>query len=83
MPELPVCFLCLTEDQVILCPSCQLVHYCSQHQHHHHNIKTGHCTAFRVRYDCEIGRYLVATRNIKQGEIIYSDNPLVIGPNIR
>ena len=78
MTELAACYLCLATERVRLCPGCQLVHHCPLHHH-----QAAGCPAFRVRFDCESGRYLVATRNIRQGEIIYRDTPAVIGPNMR
>ena len=78
MMEPPACFLCLTTESLMLCPKCQKVPQCPLHQH-----QAWGCPAFRVRYDCESGRYLVATRDIRQGEIIFRDRPAVIGPNMR
>ena len=78
MTEPAACYLCLTTERLSLCGGCQLVHHCPLHQH-----QARGCPALRVRYDCEIGRYLVASRNIKQGEVIVRDRPAVIGPNMR
>ena len=78
MTEPLTCYLCLSTESVTQCPGCRVVPQCPRHQH-----QAGGCPAFRVRYDCESGRYLVATRNIKQGEVIVRDKPAVIGPNMR
>ena len=78
MTDPPACFLCLATEQLVLCVGCGLAHHCPRHQH-----QAWGCPAFRVRQDWEIGRYLVATRNIKQGEIIFRDRPAVTGPNMR
>ena len=80
----PQCFLCLARSEVrplSLCPSCRLVHTCSLH-HHLHYSPAGGCYAFTARHEPQVGRFLVATRRIKQGEIIYRDSPAVTGPNI-
>lgn len=76
------CFLCLEREELVTCPACQLVRTCNQHQHLHYN-QAGGCYSFKVEYQEEVGRYLVATRRINQGEVIYRDRPAVIGPNMR
>lgn len=35
----------------------------------------------KVCHNDKIGRYYVATRNIKQGEVVLKEAPLVIGPS--
>ena len=76
------CFLCLSSQDTIECGKCQEVFTCKQHVKNHRS-RSGACYPFRVQYDCEMGRYLVATRNIKQGETILHEDPLVQGPYTR
>ena len=70
------CFMCLTAEKTSKCEICHRVYHCPDHLEQH-----GSCYPFRVRYDCEVGRYLEATRDIKQGEIIFRDSPTVVGPS--
>lgn len=41
---------------------------------------TGNSPPYAVEHSPVMGRYLVATRTIRPGEIIINDFPLVIGP---
>ena len=76
------CFLCLTQKDVIACEKCKDIFYCHNHKTNHVS-QSGSCVPFKVEYDPEIGRYLVATRKIKQGELIRFESPIVIGPCTR
>ena len=82
MTESGHCFLCLERDGLTVCPTCGLVLTCSLHHHLHYN-PAGGCYSFRMEEKEEVGRYLVATRRIRPGEVIYRDRPAVIGPNMR
>ena len=37
---------------------------------------------FQVCSSSELGRYLVATRDLKPGELVISETPLIIGPQV-
>ena len=76
------CFLCLSSDNTVICDKCGKVFTCKDHVRRHRS-KHGRCYPYRVEYDCEMGRYLVATRNIKQGEVILHEEALVLGPYTR
>ena len=76
------CFLCLTLEDVTACVNCKDTFYCHNHKTNHLS-QSGSCVPFKVEYDPEIGRYLVATRRIKQGELILFESPSVIGPCTR
>ena len=72
------CFLCARPSST-LCPTCQLVHYCSADHllaHRHQN----YCFPFRVRWRAGRGRCLVATRDIKPLELIMFDAAIAHGP---
>ena len=76
------CYLCLSSTNTIPCHKCGKVSMCKDDRKRHMD-KHGRCYPYKVQYDCEMGRYLVATENIKQGEIILHEDPLVLGPYTR
>uniref|UniRef100_A0A182KF08 MYND-type domain-containing protein n=1 Tax=Anopheles christyi TaxID=43041 RepID=A0A182KF08_9DIPT len=66
------------------CAGCQQVAYCGR-DHQRADWKAQHrdqCRRFKVVRNDRLGRHLVATRHIKQGEIIYRDEPYAVGPKI-
>uniref|UniRef100_A0A182PI27 MYND-type domain-containing protein n=1 Tax=Anopheles epiroticus TaxID=199890 RepID=A0A182PI27_9DIPT len=66
------------------CAGCQQVAYCGR-DHQRADWKAQHrnqCRRFKVVRNDRLGRHLVATRGIKQGEIIYRDEPYAVGPKI-
>merc|ERR1711892_468547 len=76
------CFLCLSTENTDKCEKCGNVFTCKDHVKRHRS-SSGGCYPYRVQYDCEMGRYLVATQKIKQGEVILHEDPLVLGPYTR
>lgn len=63
------------------CSGCSVAYYCSvEHQRqdwkHHKNV----CHPFKICSDERYGRYLVATKDIKAGETVLKESPLVHGP---
>uniref|UniRef100_A0A182N405 MYND-type domain-containing protein n=1 Tax=Anopheles dirus TaxID=7168 RepID=A0A182N405_9DIPT len=66
------------------CAGCQQVAYCGrEHQRTHWKVQhRDQCCRFKVVRNDHLGRHLVATRSIKQGEIIYRDEPYAVGPKI-
>lgn len=65
------------------CSGCKLVNYCSKdHQKIHWKSEhKGNCKAlFKIERNEVLGRYVVATRDIKKGELIFHEPPLVVGP---
>lgn len=66
------------------CGGCKLVYYCSR-AHQKQGWKEGHklkCCAFKIQYTESLGRHMVATRDVQQGEVILKENPAVSGPRI-
>lgn len=64
------------------CSGCNQVFYCStDHQRKDWKNHKPKCSPMRVSHNDKIGRYFVATRNIKPGEIVLRESPLVVGPS--
>lgn len=81
--EIPTCEIC-QQPANQTCGGCKLVYYCSR-AHQKLGWREGHkfkCCAFKVQYSDTMGRHMVATRDIKQGEMILKEKPAVIGPRI-
>ncbi|XP_072944835.1 SET domain-containing protein SmydA-8 [Epargyreus clarus] len=81
--EIPVCEVC-QQPANQTCGGCKLVYYCSR-AHQKLGWKEGHklkCRAFKVQYTDTLGRHMVASRDIKQGEMILKEKPAVSGPKI-
>ncbi|CAG9788861.1 unnamed protein product [Diatraea saccharalis] len=81
--EIPLCEVCQQPANQI-CGGCKLVYYCSK-AHQKLGWREGHkfkCCAFKVQYSETFGRHMVATRDIKQGEMILKEKPAVMGPRM-
>lgn len=75
------CFVC-SEVSKSRCSGCSQVFYCStDHQKKDWKTHKLQCSPMRVSFNDKVGRYYVATRNIKPGEIVLREAPLVIGPS--
>ncbi|CAH0725550.1 unnamed protein product, partial [Brenthis ino] len=81
--EIPVCEVCqLPANQT--CGGCKLVYYCSR-AHQKLGWKEGHktkCCAYKIQVSDELGRHMVAIRDIQKGEVILKEKPAVSGPRI-
>nr|XP_045583672.1 SET domain-containing protein SmydA-8-like [Procambarus clarkii]XP_045583673.1 SET domain-containing protein SmydA-8-like [Procambarus clarkii] len=63
------------------CGGCSAVHYCSrEHQRKHWVIHKDECWPVTQARDPQCGRYLVATRDLKEGQLVLREKPLVLGP---
>lgn len=63
------------------CTGCHITFYCSRdHQKQNWKRHKSACCAYKVCESNELGRYLVATRDLKPGEMVISETPLVLGP---
>ncbi|CAK1555582.1 unnamed protein product [Leptosia nina] len=77
---MPVCEVC-QQPANQTCGGCKSVFYCSKnHQKSAWKDHKFKCHPFEVQYSKTAGRYLVARRDIKQGEIILREKPCVSGP---
>ncbi|XP_050092198.1 SET domain-containing protein SmydA-8-like [Anopheles aquasalis] len=73
----PVCKVEATKR----CSRCALVYYCSvEHQQQHWKTHKTTCNPFKVFSNEQYGRFLVATRDIRVGEVVIKEPPLVHGP---
>lgn len=75
------CFFCGAKASV-KCRHCQKVYYCSQ-EHLDVHRPENYCHPFKVLKDPVVGRYTVASRDIKPCELILSERPAVSGPYTR
>lgn len=81
--SLTSCALCQAKASQ-LCAACRNVVYCSR-EHQKEHWKKGHrseCQCFEIATNEVLGRHLRATRDIKIGEQILKEAPLVLGPKV-
>ncbi|XP_072400359.1 SET domain-containing protein SmydA-8 isoform X1 [Diabrotica undecimpunctata] len=65
------------------CGGCHSVHYCcKEHQKNDWKQHKKHCKPFKVCTDDVLGRHLKATKDLKPGDVIIQENPLIWGPAI-
>ncbi|XP_042221391.1 SET domain-containing protein SmydA-8-like [Homarus americanus] len=63
------------------CGGCSNVHYCSrEHQRQHWPKHKDECWPVAQAKDPQSGRYLVATRDLKEGQLVMREKPLILGP---
>ncbi|KAK3856724.1 hypothetical protein Pcinc_036968 [Petrolisthes cinctipes] len=63
------------------CSSCRGVFYCSREcQKHDWKNHKGRCKPYVILKHPVYGRHLVATRDIRAGEVLLKEAPLVVGP---
>nr|XP_012144345.1 PREDICTED: uncharacterized protein LOC100876879 isoform X3 [Megachile rotundata] len=81
MENRSACAVCGGES-VFKCSACGNVYYCSKkHQKEDWKRHVQFCRAFKLAESSSLGRYYIAARNIKAGEIVLKDDrPLVAGP---
>ena len=81
-PEQFICAYCHVQANQ-RCTGCHETFYCSrEHQKLHWRKHKNQCCAFKTcaSSDAEMGRFIIATRDLKPGELILTESPLVIGP---
>ncbi|XP_044006952.1 SET domain-containing protein SmydA-8-like [Aphidius gifuensis] len=81
MSEQEICAVCNAPAQQ-KCSACKIIFYCSrQHQKYHWKEHAKKCKAFEIAEDDVVGRHYIATRKLKQGEIIVKElKALISGP---
>ncbi|KAK4873758.1 hypothetical protein RN001_013118 [Aquatica leii] len=63
------------------CSGCKLIAYCcKEHQKKHWKTHKSECRPFEIQTSPDLGRHLVATRDLNAGDMILCENPLVYGP---
>jgi len=72
------CHVCGVQHNTSPCDKCNVFRSCQTHMKSH--LVDDKCSAFKVDQNKESGRYFVATRKIRKGEIILSDQAAVVGP---
>ncbi|RXG60318.1 Protein msta, isoform A [Armadillidium vulgare] len=74
------CVLCDKQAEQ-RCGNCFVARYCSrEHQKEHWKVHKTCCFPCRIEHDKILGRHLIASRDIKAGETIISEAPVVVGP---
>lgn len=74
------CALC-NADANSRCGGCNKVSYCSkEHQKKHWKIHKGECCSWKICESPILGRFLTAVRDIKPGEIIIRERPILVTP---
>ena len=65
----------------LTCGGCQEARYCSkEHQRQDWPVHKAKCRPFKVVRSARVGRHLVATRDIRPGEVILCEPPVTGGP---
>uniref|UniRef100_A0A1B6C1U0 SET domain-containing protein n=1 Tax=Clastoptera arizonana TaxID=38151 RepID=A0A1B6C1U0_9HEMI len=80
--DITKCIIC---DNVVseVCSGCGKKLYCSkQHMKEDFASHVTNCCPYSIVENNVFGRYLIATRDIKAGEIIFKDQPCVLGPRV-
>jgi len=65
------------------CTACKEIFYCNREcQRKHWKTHKFECKSlpYKIEKSAELGRYLVASRDLKEGEILFEESPLVVGP---
>nr|CAI5852284.1 unnamed protein product [Callosobruchus analis] len=63
------------------CSSCQQAYYCSEeHEKENRQVHQANCSPLEISTSKELGRHLLATRDLKPSDVILTEAPLVFGP---
>ncbi|EAT46912.1 AAEL001936-PA [Aedes aegypti] len=63
------------------CSGCSAAYYCSvEHQRQDWKNHKNVCHPFKICSDERYGRYMMATKDIKAGDVVLKESPLVYGP---
>lgn len=74
------CALCSAEANSH-CGGCNKVSYCTkEHQKKHWKIHKSECCCWKICESPLLGRYLAAVRDIKAGEILLKERPILVTP---
>ncbi|XP_057378366.1 SET domain-containing protein SmydA-8-like [Daphnia carinata] len=84
-PESPangskLCAVCRAKASQI-CGGCGEIAYCAkEHQKQHWSTHKTQCKPYKIVFDEKYGRCMVASKNIKPGEIIFREKAIMTGP---
>lgn len=82
MPDEAKCDVC-SAPAAHKCSACKQVAYCSKgHQKEDWKKHKNVCRPFEVRSSPELGKYLIASRDLSPGDVIISEHPLIVGPKL-
>merc|ERR1719483_920002 len=75
------CFICSFPAK-FLCPKCEIISFCSEdHGRLHCREGFDECFPYRIGHKEGVGRQLFTKRDIRQGEVLYVEDPIVVGPS--
>ncbi|XP_045617553.2 enolase-phosphatase E1 isoform X2 [Procambarus clarkii] len=80
-PEIGMCANCGFLAK-LRCANCRQAFYCKRECQREH-WKNGHkdqCQPFQVLESAALGRYMVASRDLKAGDVILKEEPIAVGP---
>ena len=63
------------------CSPCEVTCCSQSHLQLHRRSQGDECYPFRISSSTGVGRFVVASRDISEGEVVFEDDPLVVGPN--
>lgn len=66
------------------CTNCRKVFYCSKEcQKKHWKEHKFECKSlpYKIGKNDELGRFLIAAKDVKKGDILWTESPLVVAPN--
>ena len=72
------CFYCFIATSNV-CPSCQIISYCSKEHLNIHRSKSGECFPFKIDFKDSFGKFCVAIKDIKPFEVILEDTATAWG----
>ncbi|TRY61892.1 hypothetical protein TCAL_06674 [Tigriopus californicus] len=75
-----LCTFCGEKSQ-ITCSRCEQAFCGTEHQRLHEFQDGSACYPFRIKESAEVGRFIVASKDILPGEVIFEEEVVVAGPN--
>ena len=80
--ELETCFICNGQPRLDLAEPSAKVHYCGDVcKALHFPVDKETPWPIIVKYKSQVGRYVIAARDIQPGEIIFSEDAFALGPS--
>lgn len=77
------CFLCGSVESLSMCEKCGLCWFCGDHEAMHRTGENKSCFPFKIERRRNVGRVVVASRDIQPGELILTDKAISHGPKER